>query len=80
MGDVESVGLVKFDFLGLKTLTVIDQTIKRINTKISKRTELIDVDNISLNDKPTPFHFFYIKRKLCKCKSSCFFLHVPTST
>jgi len=31
MGDVESAGLVKFDFLGLKTLTVIDQSVKRIN-------------------------------------------------
>ena len=30
---VEASGLVKFDFLGLKTLTVIHQTVKRINTK-----------------------------------------------
>ncbi|MFC1482355.1 DNA polymerase III subunit alpha [Myxococcota bacterium] len=29
--EVEEVGLVKFDFLGLKTLTVIDETIRRIN-------------------------------------------------
>ncbi|GIS76195.1 MAG: hypothetical protein CM1200mP12_19140 [Gammaproteobacteria bacterium] len=36
MGDVESAGLVKFDFLGLKTLTVIDRSLKRINKKRKK--------------------------------------------
>jgi DNA polymerase-3 subunit alpha len=30
MGSVESVGLLKFDFLGLKTLTVLDKTIEYI--------------------------------------------------
>jgi DNA polymerase-3 subunit alpha len=30
MGSVESLGLVKFDFLGLKTLTIIDKTLKYI--------------------------------------------------
>ena len=29
--DVEAVGLVKFDFLGLRTLTIIDWTVKAIN-------------------------------------------------
>src|SRR5690606_38090835 len=29
--DVESVGLVKFDFLGLRTLTIIDWAVKAIN-------------------------------------------------
>ena len=29
--DVESIGLVKFDFLGLKTLTIIDRAVKLIN-------------------------------------------------
>ncbi len=31
--DLESIGLVKFDFLGLKTLTIIDQTIKTLAAK-----------------------------------------------
>ncbi|MGH8119005.1 MAG: DNA polymerase III subunit alpha, partial [Gammaproteobacteria bacterium] len=31
MLDVEAVGLVKFDFLGLRTLTIIDQSIRDIN-------------------------------------------------
>jgi DNA polymerase-3 subunit alpha len=33
MKDVEAVGLVKFDFLGLTTLTVLDWTLKYINTE-----------------------------------------------
>lgn len=46
----ETVGLIKFDFLGLKTLTIIDKTLKLI-----KRYEGIelDLDNIPLNDKKT---------------------------
>ncbi len=31
MSDVEAVGLVKFDFLGLRTLTIIDWAVKAIN-------------------------------------------------
>ena len=31
MTDVEAIGLVKFDFLGLRTLTIIDQTVRDIN-------------------------------------------------
>jgi len=31
--DVESVGLVKFDFLGLRTLTIIDWAVKAINVR-----------------------------------------------
>ncbi len=31
--DVEAAGLVKFDFLGLRTLTVIDWTVKAINAR-----------------------------------------------
>ena len=53
MGDVESAGLVKFDFLGLKTLTVIKNTVKRINKKIDNKKELIDINNIPLNDLKT---------------------------
>lgn len=35
MNEVEQAGLVKFDFLGLKTLTVIDLTLKMIDKKIN---------------------------------------------
>ena len=47
---VEETGLIKFDFLGLKTLTVIKKAVDWI--KISKGVELI-TDEIPLDDKPT---------------------------
>ncbi len=45
--DIEYVGLVKFDLLGLRTLTVIDNAIKIINLNFNKN---LDIFNISLND------------------------------
>lgn len=50
MGSLEKVGLLKMDFLGLRTLTVIDQTIKII--KRMKMKEL-DIENIPLDNKET---------------------------
>ncbi len=49
--DVESVGLVKFDFLGLRTLTIIDWAVRMVNDK--RRTEgldEVDIDRIPLED------------------------------
>ena len=43
--DVESVGLVKFDFLGLKTLTIIDRAVKTINRQ--RRAEKLDAIRIA---------------------------------
>jgi len=43
----EEVGLVKFDFLGLKTLTIIKDALEFI----ARRDIVIDIDNISLDDK-----------------------------
>ncbi len=37
--DVELAGLVKFDFLGLKTLTIIDWSVKSINSERAMRAE-----------------------------------------
>jgi len=48
--DVEKIGLVKFDFLGLRTLTVIDRAIKSINHD-KRDSELLDIDSIPLNDE-----------------------------
>jgi DNA polymerase III subunit alpha len=47
MNHVEQIGLIKFDFLGLKTLSVIDQA-----CKIIKRTQDIDltIDELPLDD------------------------------
>jgi DNA polymerase-3 subunit alpha len=49
--DVEAVGLVKFDFLGLRTLTIIDWTLKIINSEREKRGELpLTIDRIPMDD------------------------------
>jgi len=49
--DVEAVGLVKFDFLGLKTLTIIDWAVQIIN---AENPELkLDIANIPLTDAKT---------------------------
>uniref|UniRef100_A0A1B0C7E6 Polymerase/histidinol phosphatase N-terminal domain-containing protein n=1 Tax=Glossina palpalis gambiensis TaxID=67801 RepID=A0A1B0C7E6_9MUSC len=49
--DIEKVGLVKFDFLGLRTLTVIDWTVKIINRKkLANNLKTINIKNIPLND------------------------------
>jgi len=47
---VEQAGLVKFDFLGLKTLTVIATALKFIN---EKRDIPLDISKIPLDDKRT---------------------------
>ncbi len=47
---VESVGMLKMDFLGLKTLSIIKDAVE--NVKISKGIDL-DIDNVSLTDKET---------------------------
>jgi DNA polymerase-3 subunit alpha len=49
--DVEAAGLVKFDFLGLRTLTIINDAlkeIKKLNPEVS-----IDINHIPLDDKDT---------------------------
>ena len=53
MSDVESAGLVKFDFLGLKTLTILDQAVDRVNSKIKDESKLIDIEDLPLNDSKT---------------------------
>lgn len=47
---VEETGLIKFDFLGLKTLTVIKRAVDWI--KKTKGIEL-DIDKVPLDDRPT---------------------------
>ena len=43
---IEDAGLIKFDFLGLKTLTIINKTCDLVN----KNKKIIDINSISLND------------------------------
>ena len=48
--DVEAAGLVKFDFLGLRNLTVIEDAIKHINMR-SDVPEPLNISYIPLDDK-----------------------------
>ncbi|MFO7875694.1 MAG: DNA polymerase III subunit alpha [Desulfovermiculus sp.] len=56
MKKVEKVGLIKFDFLGLKTLTVLSDA---LNLARDRHADLPDLDTLPLNDEAT-FHL------LCK--------------
>ncbi|MBK1727382.1 DNA polymerase III subunit alpha [Halorhodospira neutriphila] len=52
--DVEAVGLVKFDFLGLRTLTIIDWTVQAVNRLREQRGEpALDIDTVPLDDAET---------------------------
>ncbi len=51
MIDVEQAGLVKFDFLGLRTLTIVDNAVKSINARRKENGEsILDIDLIPLED------------------------------
>jgi DNA polymerase-3 subunit alpha len=52
--DVEDVGLVKFDFLGLRTLTIIDWAIEMIDRRSAKNGQApLDIALIPLDDRAT---------------------------
>jgi DNA polymerase III subunit alpha len=52
--DVEAIGLVKFDFLGLRTLTIIDWAIKAINVDRLKADQTpLKIDELLLDDQAT---------------------------
>jgi DNA polymerase III subunit alpha len=58
--DVEAVGLVKFDFLGLRTLTIIDWALQTINATRARSGEApVDIIDIPLDD---PKAFSLLKR------------------
>jgi len=48
MKDIEKIGLLKMDFLGLKTLTMIEQTLRIIK---KTRNETVDLEALMLDDK-----------------------------
>ncbi|MDO6679474.1 DNA polymerase III subunit alpha [Shewanella sp. 4_MG-2023] len=49
--DVETAGLVKFDFLGLRTLTIIDWALQMINPRLAKQgKEPVRIEAIDLTD------------------------------
>jgi DNA polymerase-3 subunit alpha len=49
MKGVEKIGLIKFDFLGLKTLTLIDQVLKLL----AQRNIEVDLDHVDMTDQAT---------------------------
>lgn len=49
MVTLEELGLLKMDFLGLRTLTVIQNALALIN-KVQSQEEALDIDNIDYND------------------------------
>ncbi|WP_327439881.1 DNA polymerase III subunit alpha [Pseudomonas donghuensis] len=52
--DVEAAGLVKFDFLGLRTLTIIKWAMETINREQAKKgLDDLNIDFIPLDDKKT---------------------------
>lgn len=58
--DIEDIGLVKFDFLGLKTLTIIDLAVKSINKHLNNfnqntltQKQKLNINHIPLNDPAT---------------------------
>ncbi len=50
MGDVEALGLLKMDLLGLRNLTVIDDSLELIRKETSL---VIDINTLPLDDGPT---------------------------
>jgi len=50
MGDVEAIGLLKMDMLGLRNLTVIDDALKLITKDTG---EVLDIGGIPLDDRDT---------------------------
>ena len=52
--DLEAIGLVKFDFLGLRTLTIIDSATRFINERrIAQGHGELDLDAIAMDDEAT---------------------------
>ncbi len=48
--DVETAGLVKFDFLGLRTLTIIDWAVDTINQSVADEDNKLEIEKINLED------------------------------
>ena len=52
--DVEAIGLVKFDFLGLRTLTIIDRTLQNVNARLqAEQQPVVDLSALPLDDEAT---------------------------
>jgi DNA polymerase-3 subunit alpha len=59
--DVEAAGLVKFDFLGLRTLTIIDRAVRLINRELPAGAAALDIGVLPMDDAPS-----YALLKACR--------------
>jgi len=50
MNSIEKLGYVKFDFLGLKTLTILDKAVKYVRENQGKDEKEFDLDRVPLDD------------------------------
>ncbi len=50
MASVDEIGMLKMDFLGLKTLTLIDKAVKMVRQKVDSE---LDITKINLSDEKT---------------------------
>ena len=50
MSSIEKLGYVKFDFLGLKTLTILDKAVKYVRENQKKNEKEFNLDKIPLDD------------------------------
>ncbi len=53
MNDIEKIGLIKFDFLGLKTLTVINRAVEIISQDAAANLQDFAIETIPLDDPKT---------------------------
>ncbi|MYE61199.1 MAG: DNA polymerase III subunit alpha, partial [Candidatus Dadabacteria bacterium] len=50
MNSIEKLGYVKFDFLGLKTLTILDKAVKYVRENQGNNEKEFDLDRVPLDD------------------------------
>ncbi len=50
MNSIEKLGFVKFDFLGLKTLTILDKAVKYVRENQGENEKEFDLDRVPLDD------------------------------
>jgi DNA polymerase III subunit alpha len=53
MGDLEKVGMLKMDFLGLRTLTLVDNCLRLIRKTRPKEEWITDIHQLPLDDQKT---------------------------
>lgn len=62
--DIEDAGLIKFDFLGLKTITVLKWAVDMVNSRLKRQKKpLLDISAIPLDD-PASYEM------LCTCETT----------